>query len=178
MLHRDTRPSAGLWLGESMPPCRLRRRKFDYEMVHSEVYLNKYVVSIAPFSTPPFRKLLFSACFRFLIFHPFFQGGGQLTPFVRMCGRPCLDTSTGLDAGFTFIPARCGCCVTASSIVCPIITSTDRVPLSPAGRHTFIRRWSVSPARPCSSIVSVVVACRRQFRLVRRIIALIFHLKL
>ena len=39
----------------SMPPCRLRRRKFwkfDYEMVHSEVYLNKYVVSTAPFSTP------------------------------------------------------------------------------------------------------------------------------
>jgi len=29
----------------SMPPCRLRRRKFDYEMMHSEVYLNKYVVS-------------------------------------------------------------------------------------------------------------------------------------
>ena len=28
-----------------------RPRKFDYEMVHSEVYLNKYVVSIAPFST-------------------------------------------------------------------------------------------------------------------------------
>ena len=47
--------SAGFWLGESMPHCRLRRRnvwKFDYEMVHSEVYLNKYVVSIAPFSTP------------------------------------------------------------------------------------------------------------------------------
>jgi len=36
----------------SVPPCRLRRRKFDYEMVHSEVYLNKHVVSIAPFSTP------------------------------------------------------------------------------------------------------------------------------
>jgi len=39
----------------SMPPCRLRQIKFwkfDYEMVHSEVYLNKYVVSIAPFSTP------------------------------------------------------------------------------------------------------------------------------
>ena len=36
-------------------PCRLRRRKLwksDYEMVHSGVYLNKYVVSIAPFSTP------------------------------------------------------------------------------------------------------------------------------
>jgi len=27
-------------------------RKFDYGMVHSEVYLNKCVVSIAPFSTP------------------------------------------------------------------------------------------------------------------------------
>ena len=38
-----------------MPRCRLRRRifwKFDYEMVHSEVYLNKYVVSIAPFPQP------------------------------------------------------------------------------------------------------------------------------
>jgi len=46
--------SARFWLGGSMPPCRLRRRKFwkfDYEMVHSEVYLNKCVVSIAPFST-------------------------------------------------------------------------------------------------------------------------------
>ena len=49
--------SAGFRLRGSIPPCRLRRRKlwkFDYEMVHSEVhvYLNKYVVSIAPFSTP------------------------------------------------------------------------------------------------------------------------------
>ena len=38
-----------------MPPCRLRRRNFLENlttMVHSEVYLNKYVVSIAPFSTP------------------------------------------------------------------------------------------------------------------------------
>ena len=26
--------------------------KIYYKMVHSEVYLNKYVVSIAPFSTP------------------------------------------------------------------------------------------------------------------------------
>jgi len=52
----STGTSAGFWLGGSMPPCRLRRRKFfenvDYEMVHSEVYRNKYVVSIAPFSTP------------------------------------------------------------------------------------------------------------------------------
>ena len=38
-----TGTSAGFWLGGSMPPCRLRRRKlwkFDYEMVHSGVYLN------------------------------------------------------------------------------------------------------------------------------------------
>jgi len=44
--------SAWFWLQGLMPPCHLRRRNFDYEMVHSEVYLNKYVVSIAPFSTP------------------------------------------------------------------------------------------------------------------------------
>ena len=50
--HRNVRR---ILIGGSMPPCHLRRRKFrkfDYEMVHSEVYLNKYVVSIAPFSTP------------------------------------------------------------------------------------------------------------------------------
>ena len=50
-----TGTSAGFWLGGECPPCHLRRRKFwkfDYELVHSEVYLNKYVVSIAPFSTP------------------------------------------------------------------------------------------------------------------------------
>ena len=50
-----TGTSAGFWLGGQCPPCHLRRRKFwkfDYELVHSEVYLNKYVVSIAPFSTP------------------------------------------------------------------------------------------------------------------------------
>ena len=53
--YRLTRASAGFWLGGSMPPCRLRRRKFwkfDYEVMHSEVYLNKCVVSRAPFSTP------------------------------------------------------------------------------------------------------------------------------
>ena len=44
------RASAAFWLGGSVPPCRLRRRKFGYEMVHSKVYLNKCVVSIAPFS--------------------------------------------------------------------------------------------------------------------------------
>jgi len=39
--------SAGFWLRGQCP----LRRKFDYKMVHSEVYLNKYVASIAPFST-------------------------------------------------------------------------------------------------------------------------------
>ena len=49
-------------------------------MVHSDVglCLNKYVVSIAPFSTPaftpappPIQKTALFACFRFLIFHPY-----------------------------------------------------------------------------------------------------------
>jgi len=55
----------------SMPPCCLRRRKFDYKMVHSP--------------PPPFRKVLFFACFRFLIFYPFFQGGSAdpICPYVR-----------------------------------------------------------------------------------------------
>jgi len=61
-----------------MPPCRLRRRKFDYEMVHSEVYLNKYVVSIAPFSTPACRDCPFFACFCFLIYYPFSGGSADL----------------------------------------------------------------------------------------------------
>ena len=75
------------------------------EMVHSEVYLNKYiVVSIAPFSTPafthptPIQKTALFACFRFLIFHPFFQRrgeGGQLTPFAPICGRLCIETLLG-----------------------------------------------------------------------------------
>ena len=52
---RRTRNVRRILVRGSVPACRLRRRKFwkfDYEMVHSEVYLNKYVVSIAPFSTP------------------------------------------------------------------------------------------------------------------------------
>ena len=46
---------AEFWWGGSVSPCCLRRGKlwkFDYEIVQSEVYLNKYVISIAPFSTP------------------------------------------------------------------------------------------------------------------------------
>jgi len=81
-----------------MPPCRLWRRKFrksDYEMVHSEVYLNKYVVSIAPFSTPAcpdcsqdIQKTALFCMFSLFNFSSIFPGG-QLTPFASMCGRPC-----------------------------------------------------------------------------------------
>ena len=53
---QPARASAGFWLwgGQwvSMPLAAWDEEnfeKFDYEMVHSEVYLNKYVVSIAPF---------------------------------------------------------------------------------------------------------------------------------
>jgi len=46
----------------------------------------------------PFRKLVFFECFRFLIFHPFFKGGGQLTPFAPMCGRPCAENNGGHTA--------------------------------------------------------------------------------
>jgi len=69
-------------------------------MVHSEVYLSKYVVSIAPFSTPAcpdcsqnIQKTAFLHVFCFIIFHPFFQGG-QLTPFAPMCGRACVGRKT------------------------------------------------------------------------------------
>ena len=86
----------------SMPPCRLRRNfwKFDYEVVHSEVYLNKYVVSIAPFSTRPacpgcsqnrplsityklkHRKLLFFVFFNFSSIFP--EGSADpICPYVR-----------------------------------------------------------------------------------------------
>ena len=84
--------SAGFWLGGSMPPCRLKRRKFwkfDYEMVHSEEYLNKYVVSIAPFSTPACPDcsqnitLTQKHCmFSLFNFSSIFPGGGQLTLFT------------------------------------------------------------------------------------------------
>ena len=51
-------------------------------MVHSEVYLNKYVANIAPFS--PLQKTALLACFRFLIFRPFFHGGSAypICPYV------------------------------------------------------------------------------------------------
>ena len=57
-------------------------------MVHSEVYLNKYVVhlpALAAFKI--YRKLLFFTCFRFFYFSSIFPGG-QLIQFAPMCGRP------------------------------------------------------------------------------------------
>jgi len=93
-----------------MPPCRLRRRtfwKFAYEMVHSEVYLNKYVVSIATFSTfsafclplllskynintimsSEIQKTALFCMFSLFNFSSIFPGG-QLTQFAPMWGRP------------------------------------------------------------------------------------------
>ena len=61
-------------------------------MVHSEVYLNKCVVSIAPFSTPAcpdcaqnIQKTALFCMFSLFDFSSIFPGG-QLTPFVPMCG--------------------------------------------------------------------------------------------
>ena len=63
-------------------------------MVHSEAYLNKYVVSTALFSTPAcldcsqnIKKTALFCMFSLFNFSSIFQGG-QLTPFAPMCGRP------------------------------------------------------------------------------------------
>ena len=57
-------------------------------MVHTEVYLNKYVVCIAPFSTlacPDCSQYINISLSNFSSIFP----GGQLTAFAPMCGRPC-----------------------------------------------------------------------------------------
>ena len=74
-----SRASAGCWLGGLMPSCRLRRI-FFFNLTTKWCILKyiwkKYVVSIAPFTPlpPPIQKTALLACFRFLIFHPLFQG--------------------------------------------------------------------------------------------------------
>ena len=65
-------------------------------MVHSGVYLNKYVVSIAPFSTTVCpdcsqnNNMTIENCsfcmFSLFNFSSIFPGG-QLIPFAPMCGR-------------------------------------------------------------------------------------------
>ena len=80
-------------------------------MVHSDVYLTKYVVSIAPFSihlpaliaVNIFRKLLFFAYFRFFNFSSVFPGGSAdpICMYVAYGMYVCvLDHSVypGLDA--------------------------------------------------------------------------------
>jgi len=61
-------------------------------MVHSEVYLNKYAVSIAPFSTPACpdcsQNCSFLHVFAFYFFIHFFRRGGMgsadpICPYVR-----------------------------------------------------------------------------------------------
>ena len=109
----------------SMSPCRLRRRIFwkcDYETVHSEVYPNKYVVSIAPFSTSAcpdcsqniLKTAVFFACFRFLFFHQFFSKGGgsadRICPYVRTpmvvlrYGLRSVSSAQNLGIYFTVLP--------------------------------------------------------------------------
>jgi len=64
----------------SMPSCCLRLKNFeksDYEMVHSEVNLKKYVVSIALFCM--FSLLNFLSILL----------GDHVTPFAPLCRRPC-----------------------------------------------------------------------------------------
>jgi len=52
MTARNVRRISVRGINAPVPPEAKKMLKIDYEMVHTEVYLNKYVVSIAPFSTP------------------------------------------------------------------------------------------------------------------------------
>ena len=51
MTARNVRRILVRGINAPLPPEAKKMLKIDYEMVHTEVYLNKYVVSIAPFST-------------------------------------------------------------------------------------------------------------------------------
>ena len=52
MIARNVRRILVRGINAPLPPEAKKMLKIDYEMVHTEVYLNKYVVSIAQFSTP------------------------------------------------------------------------------------------------------------------------------
>ena len=99
-----------------MPPCRPGRRKFgkfSYEMVHSKVYLNKDVVSAAPFSYPAFtstriQKTGLCCIFSLFNFSSIFPGGSadSICPCVRT---PMAGLSVDLRRAFTLInPASPG----------------------------------------------------------------------
>jgi len=85
---------AGFWLGGQCPLAAWGEENFENLTMKWCILKYIYVVRTALFSRPAcpdcsqmFRKLLLFCMFRFLIFHPFFQGG-QLAPFAPMCGRP------------------------------------------------------------------------------------------
>jgi len=68
---------------------KVRQSETDVLPLCHSTNLSKYNINIITRITSPSRKLLFFACFRFLIFHPFSRD--QLTPFAPMCGgRPWL----------------------------------------------------------------------------------------
>jgi len=52
MTARNVRRILVRGINAPLPPEAKKMLKIDYEMVHTEVYRNKYVVRIAPFSTP------------------------------------------------------------------------------------------------------------------------------
>jgi len=101
----QTGTSTEFWLGGSMPPCRLRRRKLHCEMVHSAVYLNIYSDILQICACPDCSQNIIltqkSALFCMFSISNFSSKfpGGQLTPFAPMCGRPCRQMHTPCYAG-------------------------------------------------------------------------------
>jgi len=85
-----------------------------------------------------FRKLIFFACSRFLIFYPFFQGG-QLTPFAPMCGPPCRMTLQQRRIRCRRVPVSLSVCLSVTSRYC--IETTGRTELV-FGR-LFSHLWSI-----------------------------------
>jgi len=83
---------AGFWLGGQCPLAAWGEENFENLTMKWCILKYIYVVRTALFSTPAcpdcsqmFRKLLLFCMFRFLIFHPFFQGGstGPICTYVR-----------------------------------------------------------------------------------------------
>ena len=85
------RASAGCWLGGSMPPCRLRRKKlwkFDYEMVHLKyiwICGQHSAVLYTCFHPHPIQKTALFCMFSLFIFSSIFPGGSAdpICPYMR-----------------------------------------------------------------------------------------------